>query len=73
MRSFYSFKDGQIRDYTAGVEVLQDTKDDIIAIIRDPLIIIAWNHGATDEVVVLNDQLLCALILLVRAHDSLSP
>ena len=73
MRPFYPFKDSQIRDYTAGVEVLEATEDDMIAIILDDLVVIAWIDGATDEVIVLNDQLLRALILVVRAHDGRSP
>lgn len=69
----YPFKDRQIRNHTTSVEVLESTEDDVIAIIRDLLVIIPRINRTTDEVVILNNQLLRPSLLFVRANDISRP
>ena len=66
-------KNGQIRYYTASIEVLESTKDDVIAVIGNLLIIVPRIYRTTDEVIVLNNQLLRPIFLCVRTNNISRP
>ena len=69
----YPFKNRQIRYHTASVEVLESVEEDVIAIIRNLLVVIPRIDGTTDEVIILGNQLLRPLLLFIRANDISCP
>ena len=61
----YSFQDRQIKYHAASVEVLEASKNDMIAVLDNFLIAISWIDSATNEKIVFDDQLLGAIVLFI--------
>lgn len=69
----YPFKNRQIGHHAARVKMLETTENNMITVIRDLLIVVARIDSTANKVIILKDQLLRAVMLLIRANHGGSP